>query len=123
MKKALVVLTLATMFVMVAVPVLAAEPNVHESLENVRREGGFTETDLPTFIGRILKWIMGIIGVIMIALFVYGGVTYATSAGSEEKIETGKKIMVYTIIGVVIIALAYVLTDFVIGALFPTTGI
>ncbi|MDD3888036.1 MAG: pilin [Patescibacteria group bacterium] len=107
-------------------PVLAAparstgDTGPQNALENLRNEANYTTTDLITFIGRIIKWVLGIIGVIMIALFVYGGVTYATSAGSEEKIENGKKIMVYTIIGVVIIALAYVLTDFIIQALFPT---
>ncbi|MFA6295847.1 MAG: pilin [Patescibacteria group bacterium] len=120
------VLGLCAILCLCVTPVVMAQRGIDDStgpqnaLENLRNETGYTTTDLISFVGRIIKWVLGIVGVIMIALFVYGGVTYATSAGSEEKIENGKKIMVYTIIGVVIIALAYVLTDFVIAALFPT---
>jgi len=122
LKKTLTVLTLASILCLFAVPAFAiSEPNAQDSLENLRKQTGYTTTDLPTFIGRIIKWVLGIIGVVMIAMFVYGGVMYATSAGNEDRIETGKKVMVYTIVGVIIIALAYVLTDFVIDALFPTT--
>lgn len=126
MTKIFAVLAICAILMLCVAPVLAAAPRANPdegprgALENLREQAGLTQTDLPTFVGRIIKWILGIIGVLMIALFVYGGVTYATSAGSEEKIESGKKIMVYTIVGVIIIALAYVLTDFVIQALFPT---
>ncbi len=120
-------IAICAILVLCVAPVLAAparsnpgDSGPQNALENLRNEANYTTTDLITFIGRIIKWVLGIIGVVMIALFVYGGVTYATSAGSEEKIENGKKIMVYTIIGVIIIALAYVLTDFIISALFPT---
>lgn len=119
MKKILPILVIVSFLALCVTPVFAAEPNVFNSMENLRNTTGYTTTDLVTFVGRIIKWVLGIIGVIMIALFVYGGVVYATSAGNEEKIELGKKVMIYTIIGVIIIALAYVLTDFVISALFP----
>lgn len=122
LKKIFAVLAIcATLFLCISpVLVFAQQQGPQNALENLRNESGYTTTDLVTFIGRIIKWVLGIVGVIMIALFVYGGVTYATSAGNEDKIETGKKIMIYTIIGVIIVALAYVLTDFIIQALFPT---
>ena len=127
MTKIFVSIAICAILVLCVAPVLAAparqqnpDQGPQGALENLRNQANYTTTDLPTFVGRIIKWILGIIGVVMIAMFVYGGVSYATSAGSEEKIESGKKIMVYTVIGVVVIALAYVLTDFIIQALFPT---
>jgi len=51
-------------------------------------------------------------------MFIYGGVVYATSAGNEEKAGTGKKVMLYAIVGVIIIALAFALTRYVVSALF-----
>ena len=36
-------------------------------------------------------------------MFIIGGFYYLTAAGSPEKIETGKKIILYTIIGLIII--------------------
>lgn len=118
-KKLIVLSALAALVVVGMGPLaaLAAElPNSGALPEN----SGLPETDLPTFIGTIIRWILGIIGVILIALFVYGGFTYATSAGSQDKIESGKKIMMYAIIGVIIIVVAFVLTDYIISALLAT---
>lgn len=104
-----------------ALPVFAQEekaPEIKQELEQFGQKTPVVKEDLDIFVGKIVKAVLAIIGVILIAVIVYGGVTYATAAGSEEKIETGKKILVYAIIGVIIIALAYALTDFVIKALF-----
>ncbi|MEW6408024.1 MAG: hypothetical protein AB1465_05020 [Patescibacteria group bacterium] len=125
MKILLVILTIFTL-TMFVVPYFAlaqntGEPNIREQFEVTRDVAGGTTDPLEVVIGRIIKWVMGLIGVILVALFVYGGVVYATSAGNEDRIETGKKVMMYAIIGIAIIALAFVLTDYIIKALFPET--
>ncbi len=102
-------------------PVYAEEtPNIQEELDYVGQHTSIeSERDLPEFVGRLIKWAIGIVGVMLIAFLIYGGFSYATSAGNEEKLGTAKKIIVYAIIGVVIIGLAYVLTGYVIDMLFP----
>lgn len=92
-----------------------------ETMERMTNTGLIQDMDLPEFIARIISWVVGIIGVILIALFVYGGVVYATSVGNEERIEIGKKIMLYAIIGIVIIAIAFAISRYVIQALFSAT--
>lgn len=129
MRILLVILTIFTLamfvvphFILAQTPgVGGEEPNMREYFERTRDVAGGTVDPLEVVIGRIIKWVMGLIGVILVALFVYGGVVYATSAGNEDRIETGKKVMMYAIIGIVIIALAFVLTDYIIKALFPET--
>lgn len=90
-------------------------------LEQTQQAAGYKKEELPTFIGRIIKWVLGVIGVILIVMFVYGGVMYATSAGNDERVESGKKIMIYAVVGALIVALAYVASDFVVRAFFQTT--
>ena len=51
---------------------------------------------IANFIFRLALWIAPI-------MFIIGGFYYLTAAGSPEKIETGKKIILYTIIGLIII--------------------
>ena len=109
------------LLLLMLVPVVAFAADLPEA-GALPENSGLPETDLPSFIGTIIQWILGIIGVILIALFVYGGFTYATSAGSQDKIDTGKKIMMYAIIGIVIIVIAFVLTDYIISALLATGG-
>lgn len=105
------------------VVVQAVEPPSGPPGEALREAGEVagveTERSLPEFVGTIIKWVIGIIGVVLVALFVYGGVVYATSAGNEDRIEMGKKIMMYAVIGVAIIAFAFLITDYIISALFP----
>lgn len=88
------------------------------TLGDVGDTGLAQDMDLPEFIGNIISWVVGLLGVLLVALFVYGGVIYATSIGNEERIDTGKKIMLYAIIGVVIIAIAFAISRYVIQALF-----
>ena len=86
--------------------------------QTAEKSGQTTTRSLPEIIGNIIQWILGLVGVVLLIMFIYGGVLYATSAGNEEKVETGKKVMLYAIIGVVIIALSFALTRYVIDALF-----
>lgn len=97
-------------------------PNIRNVFQEARNESGYEEETAAQFFGRIVKWIIGLIGIILVLLFIYGGVVYATSAGNEDRIETGKKIMMYAIIGVVIIAIAFIASGYIIDALFPEPG-
>lgn len=88
-------------------------------LEEGQQIQGISQSEPELFVGQIIKAVLLIIGVILIVLIIYGGITYATSMGNEDKIKKGKSILVYAIIGVIIIALAYAITTFVFSALFP----
>jgi len=113
---------LTILMIFTPIIVLAAVPppeTPRAGLEEMGEIGIERERSLPEFVGTIIKWVIGIIGVILVALFVYGGVVYATSAGNEDRIEMGKKIMMYAVIGVAIIAFAFLITDYIISALFP----
>ncbi len=88
-------------------------------LEEGQKIQGLSQSAPEIFVGRIIKAVLLVIGVILIVLIIYGGFTYATAMGNEQKIETGKKILVYAIIGTIIIALAYAITTLVINVLFP----
>lgn len=67
-----------------------------------------------TILVNIIGWIVGIIGLICIAFIIYGGVIYATSGGSEEQVNRGKKILLWSIIGLVICILAYTIARTVV---------
>ncbi len=76
------------------------------------------------FIGNIIRWVLGLLGVLLIAMIVYGGITYATAAGNDERAGTAKKIITYAIIGTVIVVAAAIISQFVLNTLFadPETG-
>lgn len=78
-------------------------------------ESGLRGGSLLAFIESSIKVALGIVGAILLILIIYGGFTYATAAGSEERVKKGRQILTYAIIGIVIIAVAWILTDYIIG--------
>lgn len=50
----------------------------------------------------VLNLLLSVVGIIAIISLVVGGIMYMTSYGDEKRMETGKKIFTYSIIGVVI---------------------
>ncbi|MFA5184201.1 MAG: pilin [Patescibacteria group bacterium] len=65
-------------------------------------------------IGRVINSIMGLVGSIALVMFVYGGLTWMTSSGNDEKVKKGREIIIWSAIGLVVVFMSYALTRFVI---------
>lgn len=57
----------------------------------------------------VLNFLLSIVGIIGVIMLVIGGIMYLTAAGDQKKVETGKKIVVYSIIGIAVASAALVL--------------
>ncbi len=64
-----------------------------------------------------LNFFLGFLGLISVIMIIYGGVLYVTAAGEQEKVDKGKKIIMYAIVGIVIILLAFAIVSTVLGGL------
>ncbi len=76
-------------------------------------EGG----DIRVVIGRVIKAILGISGVVALLMFVWGGFLWLTSAGEIDKVKKGKQTLTWAVIGLVVIFTAYILVTALIGML------
>lgn len=65
------------------------------------------EIDFPVLLGIILNWFLGFVGTLAFLMFVWAGFSYMTSRGQGEKVKKAKTIMIYALIGIVTILLAY----------------
>ena len=63
----------------------------------------------------ILTFVVGAIAVIMM---IYAGFLFVTSAGDANKIATAKKAVLYAVIGVAIIAIAQIFSQFIATKIF-----
>ena len=61
----------------------------------------------------IIQGVLGVIGILFVVLITYSGFLYMTSGGVKEKIEKAKNYIVYSVLGLIIILLAYAITAFV----------
>jgi len=58
-----------------------------------------------------IKWSLGILGIVAVTIILIGGFTWMTSAGNEEKVSKAKKILTYSIIGLLIILFSFILVS------------
>lgn len=77
-------------------------------------------TDPRQIIGNIIKAILSVVGSLALLMFVYGGVLWITSFGEAKRIEKGKTIITWAVLGLALIAASYVIVNAVILGL--TTG-
>lgn len=64
------------------------------------------ETDIPAFIGRGIRGVLGVIGGIALLMFVYGGITWMT-AGDSKRVDDAKNIIKNSVIGLLLIFFSY----------------
>lgn len=75
---------------------------------------GFGEAQDPrSVIARIIQALLGVLGILLLGYIIYGGVLIFMSAGSEDKVAEGKKVIQHAVIGLVVILSAYSITIFV----------
>ncbi|GBE17064.1 hypothetical protein BMS3Abin15_00900 [bacterium BMS3Abin15] len=65
-------------------------------------ETGLSEAPVIDIMANFLSWVLGIFGFIAIIAFVISGIQYLTSAGDEKMIETAKRNMRWSVIGVIV---------------------
>lgn len=63
--------------------------------------------DFTQLLGNFLEWLLGIVGSIALLMLIYGGVVYMSSNGDPQKAETGKRIVMWTLGGLMIVLLSY----------------
>lgn len=77
-----------------------------------------TEYDLMDRATTIINVIVGVVGVIAVAVIVIGGIFYTTSAGDAAKAKKGQNAILYGIVGLIIAILAYAIVNFVLKNVF-----
>lgn len=67
----------------------------------------------PSVIQALINVVVGVIGVVAVAVIIYGGFTYATSTGDAGKVAKGKNIILYGIVGLIVSIMAFAIVAFV----------
>lgn len=76
------------------------------------RTAGTFADKLAGALGTLVGSLLAFLGVIMLALLVYGGFTWMTSRGDPKKVDSAKATISAAIIGLLIIMAAYTLTAY-----------
>ena len=60
-----------------------------------------------------IQWVIAMAGIVCVVFIVYGGVGYITSSGDPNKLQKAKQSILYACFGLIIVALAEIITAFV----------
>ncbi len=100
-----------------------ANPNAIDLGITYGQQTGLGTDDIRLIIARIIRAVLGLLGIISLSLILYAGYTIMTAMGNEEKVAQGKKILINTVIGLAIILSSLAITQWIINALMKATGI
>ena len=75
------------------------------------------QNDLMKTVNQIINIVIGVIGFAAVAMTIYGGVQYTTSAGDPGKVKKAKDTIMYGIVGLVVAILAFAIVNFVLSSL------
>ena len=93
------------------------------TIENIGGSLGLGNADLKTTVMNIITYVLGLLGLIAVIMILYGGFTWMTAGGNEDKVDTAKQIISSAAVGLVIILIAWAIVTFVIGTTRNVTGL
>lgn len=102
--------------------VTQSAPVVASGLDNVVKyttdanDGNTTE--IMPMVQIIVNVVIGLIGLLCVAMIIIGGIMYTTSQGQPDKVKQAKDIILYSIIGLVVALLAFAIVNFVLTNVF-----
>ena len=76
---------------------------------NNAQSGGTPTGTIFGIIKTTMNWLLGILGFLGIIGFVIAGILYLTAAGDDDRMKKGKNTMVWSITGVIVALLGFVI--------------
>ena len=89
---------------------------------NYLSEVGLGTQDIRVTIVRLIKVALSILGVVVMVIIIAGGFRWMTAGGNDDSIAQAKKIISAGIVGLLIIIIAYALTNWVFTSILEATS-
>lgn len=124
------------MLLLIFVPIVSAQAQfmsncnygddtLQECIENnTIAAGGFfgdPRTNLPEFIGNVLKFLLTLVGSIFLLLIIYAGIQWMTAGGNTDQVKKASQTIRNSVIGLIIIVLSYAVTITVFDVILSAT--
>ncbi len=102
-------------FLLIVIAFLAVGHFAHAAItiENVGGSLGLGAADLKQTIVNVIKWALGLLGLVAVIVMLYGGFLWLTSRGNQQQIDKAKKTLLNGAIGLVIILVAWAIVLFI----------
>lgn len=94
---------------------------LHGTTDPVGQAAGFTDVPIGQIVATIIQAILGLLGLIFLALTIMAGFKWMTAGGDEKQVGEATASLKSAVIGLIIVLSAYTLTYFIFKAL-PFSG-
>lgn len=105
------------------------EPNIQEGLQagsclstDPNCNVGDAEESVNNIIATVINIFSLVVGVISVIMIIIGGLKYITSGGDSGNVSGAKNTILYAIVGLVVVALAQIIVQFVLNRVNNPTG-
>jgi hypothetical protein len=91
----------------------SAAAELQAGLDVIEQPLGLPTDDIRLVVARIIRVALGLLGIIMVVLIMYGGYLWMTAGGNGDQVDKAKKVLTNAAIGLAIILSAYAIVAFV----------
>jgi len=84
---------------------------------------GLPAGDIKGVLSNLMNWLLGIFGILAVISFVISGIQYIIAAGDETGMQTAKRNMLYSTMGVIIALSGLIIVKAIDTALRATTSV
>jgi len=82
-----------------------------------------TDTTLADTLNKITNFIAMLSAIVAVIILIYGGFRYVVSAGNEQKVTTAKNTILYSVVGLVVVAISRTIVLFVVNYFTSKGGV
>lgn len=68
---------------------------------------------VPIILQNVINFLIGFAGILSMLLIVWAGIRFVMSEGDKEKIVNARKTLTYALLGLLLVALAFVILNFI----------
>lgn len=76
-----------------------------------------SSNDITQKIRHLINVMSAIVGIVAVAMIIFGGFRYVTSGGNDTSVTSAKNTILYAIIGLIIVAMSQILVHFTINSI------
>lgn len=78
-------------------------------------DAGIQKVEAENLVSGVLATVYFVAGIVAVLIIIVAGIFYVTSDGEAAKIKRAKDAILYSIVGLVVVMTAFVITQFLIG--------
>jgi hypothetical protein len=94
-------------------PKVAFSQEMNNLMVNLITPTPIVRAELIGLVFKIIRYLLGFLGVVAVIILIYGGFLWMTAKGDEERVRKAKKTIINGLIGLIIILLSYAIVSFV----------